>query len=200
MAPNSAINLQKRGKIREHILRTALHLFTERGYFSTSVHDIQREAGVSIGSIYNHFGGKEGIAKALYTELVERMNAFVEATSDGHADAFTRCRAVVDGLFRLTEDDPEMIGFVLNARHREFLPDEPPICSSEPFVRMRELVQEGMQSGEVRVMDPMVAASAAYGTALRMISLRLDGLIPDPLPTFTDSVWEASWRAIRAAE
>jgi hypothetical protein len=30
-----------------------------------------------------------------------------------------------------------------------------------------------------------------------MISLRLDGLILQPLPGFTDSVWDAAWRAIR---
>lgn len=184
--------------IRDRILRTALHLFTERGYFNTSVHDIQRDAAVSIGSIYNHFGGKEGVAKALYIELVEYMNTFVAQAANLHNDTYGRCRAVVAGLFQLTEDDPEMIGFVLNARHREFLPDEPPICSSEPFVQMREFVLQGMQTGEVRRMDPMIAASVAYGAALRMISLRLDGIVSTPLPELTDSVWEASWQAIAA--
>ena len=48
--------------MRQYILDTALRLSTRDGYFDTSVHDVQRVAGVSIGSIYNHFGGKEGIA------------------------------------------------------------------------------------------------------------------------------------------
>lgn len=45
---------------------------TRRGVYSvetdpsnTSIHDIQMDAGVSIGSIFNYFGGTEGIAKAL---------------------------------------------------------------------------------------------------------------------------------------
>ena len=37
------------------MLRTALQLFTEQGYFNTSVHDIARTAKVSIGSIYHYF-------------------------------------------------------------------------------------------------------------------------------------------------
>jgi AcrR family transcriptional regulator len=172
-------------------------LFTQGGYFNTSVHDIQRTAHVSIGSIYNHFGGKEGIAKALYADLLERMDAFVAAATEGCTDTYSRCRALIRGLFELSEADPEMISFVLNAKHREFLPDEPPICSSEPFVRMRSLIQQGMHVGDVRPMDLMVAASCAYGPALRMISLRLDGLIDEPLPIYADNVWESAWRSIR---
>ncbi len=51
--------------IRDDILAAALRLYTRDGYFNTSIHDIQREAGVSIGSIYNNFGGMEAVAKAL---------------------------------------------------------------------------------------------------------------------------------------
>ena len=35
-------------------------------------------ANVSIGSIYNHFGGKEGIAKALYNHLVKEFEEMVD--------------------------------------------------------------------------------------------------------------------------
>lgn len=162
------------------------------------MHDIQGEAGVSIGSIYNHFGGKEGIARALYDQLRDRMAVLVDEAVVANQDTFGRGRALVRRLFELTEDDPEVIDFVLNARHREFLPEEPPICSSAPFVRMRDVVREGMDHGEIRSMDPLVASSCAYGPALRMISMRLDGLIKKPLPPYVDVVWDAAWRSIRA--
>lgn len=190
----------KRGALREHILRTALHLFTQRGYFNTSVHDIQHQAQVSIGSIYNHFGGKEGIAKALYAELLAQIEIFVAGAVASQPDTYSRGRALVRGLFAMTEDDPETIGFVLNAKHREFLPEEPPICSAQPFVTMREIIQQGMERGEIQPLDLMVGASCAYGPALRMISLRLDGLILTPLPEYADQVWDTAWRAIRAAD
>jgi AcrR family transcriptional regulator len=45
------IVLSSRPDTRYLVLDTALTLFTGRGYFSISVHDIGREAGVSIGSI-----------------------------------------------------------------------------------------------------------------------------------------------------
>jgi len=183
--------------VRDDILGAALHLFTTRGYFNTSVHDIQANAAVSIGSIYNHFGGKEGVARALHADIVARMNELVDAAIEGNTGTFDRCNSLVRALFALTESEPETVRFVLNAKHQEFLPDERPICSSEPFVRMRVLLQQGMDNGEIRSMDLMVAAACVYGPALRMISLRLDGLIEGSLPSFADAVCEASWRCVR---
>jgi AcrR family transcriptional regulator len=181
---------------RQQILDTALRLFTDAGYFNTSIHDIQRESGVSIGSIYNHFGGKEGIAKALYDELLAQMSLLVEQVTTRHASAMDRGRAVVTRLFQLAEESPDMMRFILNAKHREFLPDQQPICSAKPFVQLREIVNQGMATGEIRRMDPWVAASCAFGPALRMISLRLDRVLPYPLTGRADTVWDAAWRAV----
>ncbi|MCG8083292.1 MAG: TetR/AcrR family transcriptional regulator, partial [Candidatus Thiodiazotropha taylori] len=38
--------------VYDRILSTALDLFVERGYHNVSIHDIQKMANVSIGSIY----------------------------------------------------------------------------------------------------------------------------------------------------
>ena len=44
------------------VLKAALQCFSERGLEGTSIHDIQRLADCSIGSIYHHFRSKEGVA------------------------------------------------------------------------------------------------------------------------------------------
>src|SRR5690242_21919775 len=49
----------------------ALRLFIRQGYFGTSIRDIAREAGISVGNIYNYYRNKE----ALYTRLVRRYTA-----------------------------------------------------------------------------------------------------------------------------
>ncbi|MDJ0873054.1 MAG: TetR/AcrR family transcriptional regulator [Gammaproteobacteria bacterium] len=182
--------------IRDDILDAALHLYTRDGYFNTSIHDIQREAGVSIGSIYNNFGGKEAVAKALYGQLVGHMENVVDAIASKHATAHNRCRAVVEVLFDMTERETETVGFILNAKHKEFLPDEPPICSSQPFVKLRDMIQAGIDAGQMRPMDPWVAAACTFGPALRMIQLRLDGMIAAPLPDYLDELWLHSWRTV----
>ena len=44
---------------KENILKAALRLFAEQGYYATSTSKIAKEAGVSEGLIFRHFGNKE---------------------------------------------------------------------------------------------------------------------------------------------
>lgn len=183
---------------REQVLQTALHLFTDRGYFNTSVHDIARTAQVSIGFIYHHFKDKEDIARALFERLVARMGTAFDAIENQYQSAHDRCRAVVELLFTITDDEPAVMTYMLHAQHQEFMPGEKPVCSSRPFMQMRAMVGAGMATGEVRRMDPLVAATCVFGGPIRLISLRLDGIITDPLSGYLDEIWYASWRSVSA--
>lgn len=198
MSSSARIAVSDRPDPREQVLRIALRLFTDRGYFNTSVHDIARTAKVSIGSIYHHFKDKEGIAKALFEQLVERMGAAFDAIEGVHKSAHDRCRAVVELLFKITEEEPAVMAYMLRAQHQEFIPGGIPVCSSRPFAQMRAMVSDGMETGEVRHMDPVVAATCLFGGGLRMISLRLDGILENPLQQYLDEVWSASWRSVSA--
>lgn len=186
------------GQVREQIIVAALHLFTNRGYFNTSVPDMARTAQVSVGSIYHHFKDKEDVARALYLSLMEGMQAELLRISTAHATANARCRAVIAMLFDLTESSSEAMDFMLYAKHREFLPGERPVCSSLPFETMRDFVQQGMEQGEIRRMDLMVASSCLFGGALRLITARLDGVLAEPLPDRLDAAWDCAWRSVAA--
>ena len=183
--------------LRDKVLETALTMFSERGYFNTSIHDIRREAGVSTGAIYHHFQNKEMLAKSLFDSLFVTIENEINDACDGRQGCQARSRAIIERLFELTLRQPKMMQFILLAQHREFLPAEPPICTSQPFQFMRQIVEEGMASGEVRQMEPWVAATAMFGGALRMMNLQLDGALDRPLPEFLDEVVDCAWRAIR---
>ena len=183
-----------REAVDDRILSTALDLFVERGFHNVSVHDIQREANVSIGSIYNHFGGKEGVAKALYYHLIREMETMVEEVYAEELSYREQCNRLIRLLFEYTETRRNIIAFVLHAKHREFLPEEPPICSSTPFKAMRGIVQKGMDAGEIRQGVPWVVASTVFGSAIRMIHLRLDGIIKEPITDYYDELVEMMWQ------
>ncbi len=179
------------------ILTAALDLFVSRGYHNVSVHDVQKEANVSIGSIYNHFGGKEGIAKALYFHLLNEMEEMIDTVMRDHYSATRRCETIIRLLFEYTETRANIIAYIFHAKHTEFIPGESPICDSSPFAKMRGIVQQGMESGEFRSTDPWVATASVFGGAIRMIQLRLDGVIQQPLGGFLDEVLESAWQGMR---
>lgn len=56
---------------RAQIIEAAIDCFLERGYTNTSMSDIIKASGLSSGSIYSHFSGKEDI---LITAINERLN------------------------------------------------------------------------------------------------------------------------------
>ena len=184
---------------REKVLATALRLFTEKGYFSTSMRDITRESAVSTGSIYHHFKDKEGVAAALYQSMIERMRSDLQQIIDSHQSAHDQCRAVIVLLFRIAEMEPETMNFMLYTKHREFLPDERPVCSSEPFEIMRSMVAYGMDTGEIERCDLLVASTCLFGGAIRMITSRLDGVLDRPLDDYLDDIWACSWRGVAAS-
>jgi len=178
------------------VLNTALHLFTERGYFNTSIPDIVKASGCSTGSIYHHFSDKPGIAKALYDSLVERMSTHLNKIEQQHATTKQHCYEITKLLFELADKEPEVMRYILFAKHREFINDVAPICSTKPFLIMKNMIAKGIKSKEVRNMDQMIAVSVVFGGALRLIQLKLDNVIDDSLTEKLDEVFDCSWRAI----
>ncbi len=58
---------------RQHLLRSSLQLFIDKGYFNTAIRDIIAASGVGTGTFYNYFVDKEGVLKALLEEFAEQI-------------------------------------------------------------------------------------------------------------------------------
>ncbi|HLR30346.1 MAG TPA: TetR/AcrR family transcriptional regulator [Paenalcaligenes sp.] len=186
------------GNKQQKVLQTALSLFSQKGFFNTSVHEVVARAGVSVGFIYHHFKDKQGVARALYDYLLQRMNTLLDEIELQHNSAQARCKAVIYMLFELTETEPETMSFIIHARHQEFLPQEKPICSASAFVRMRHFVSEGLQAGELAPMNSALASALMYGAAIRLLCLRLDGVLEDHLSYYFEPLWEQVWSQLKA--
>ena len=53
---------------RTAILAAALACFQAKGVRATTIGDVHRQAGVSVGSIYHHFADKQQLARTAYVE------------------------------------------------------------------------------------------------------------------------------------
>src|SRR5687768_9742979 len=67
----------KARRTRARILEAALALFADRGYEATTMRDVAREAGASLGLAYRYFASKEEFALALYMRLAEESEEWV---------------------------------------------------------------------------------------------------------------------------
>jgi AcrR family transcriptional regulator len=75
LAKSVRIPRQKRSlKTRQRIVRAAIKLFSEKGYYNTNSNEIAAKAGVSIGSFYAYFTDKKQLfLEALKYENLEEM-------------------------------------------------------------------------------------------------------------------------------
>ncbi len=181
---------------KEEILKAALELFTEKGYCNTSIADIRQEANVSTGTIYHYFKNKEAIADALFEDILQSLNDSIKEIKRKNKNAFEQLRAIVELFFTLTEDAPDVIRFIITIRHQEFLPSRPPLSLTQPFQSLTQIMQEGVNKGEIRQIDPVVASACFYGTMTRMCQLRLEGVLQKQLDWYLLDTWTVIWRAL----
>ncbi|GAB2626134.1 TetR/AcrR family transcriptional regulator [Streptomyces capparidis] len=95
---------------REALLDAALSALAARPWSAVRMVDVARAAGVSRQTLYNEFGSKDGLARALTRREVTAFYAGVEqALADarrGGADASGRLAAAADQALRAARDNP----------------------------------------------------------------------------------------------
>ncbi len=79
MAPRTKEeNLKILEQTRQKIVMAALKAFGEKGYSSTTVSQIAKEAGISKGLIYHYFSGKEDVLKGIFDMMVVEGQSLME--------------------------------------------------------------------------------------------------------------------------
>ena len=183
-------------KLQTKVLNSALKLFVEQGFHKTSVPDLVADSGVSIGSIYKHFGDKEGLAKELMARLFEELSRQQQIVIDQYAHSKDQYRALVAWMFQFALEFPDVMAFLLYARHQNFLPDTRSACSAKPFMMLRDVIAQGIERKEIKQQDPLIMAAVAFGPVLRVLQLYIDGVLPKPLRAYQDELIATSWQAI----
>lgn len=68
---------------RAQIIEAAVSCFLEKGYTNTSMSDIIKASGLSSGSIYSHFSGKEDILITAINERLDNVKELYETLPEG---------------------------------------------------------------------------------------------------------------------
>ncbi|MGZ5030275.1 MAG: TetR/AcrR family transcriptional regulator, partial [Methylobacter sp.] len=117
-------NIQIKSDVQDEILLAALKLFVEKGYFNTSIIDIKDAVGLkTAGAIYQHFKTKQMIASQLYANILSSLNVSIDDIKRKNEKPSEQLRGIVDLLFKLTDEAPDVMRFLLILNINEFLPE-----------------------------------------------------------------------------
>ena len=101
-------------KLKSRVMEVALRHFSEVGIERTNVSNILTDAGCSVGSLYHHFGNKEGIAEALFIDGVDQFNSRLLAALLPSKTASKGIKAIVTFCCEWVTGQPELAGFLLS--------------------------------------------------------------------------------------
>lgn len=103
---------------KEQILQTALRLFAENGFDGTPTSRIAREAGVSEGLIFRHYGSKAGLLEAILQQGKSQVD---ESMQPYRRDADPRTAIVqhIQESFRLIRENASFWRLVHQLRHQQ---------------------------------------------------------------------------------
>ena len=190
-------NIQEQPEIQDEILLAALKLFAEKGYFNTSLIDIKDAAGLNTTSaIYQHFKTKQMIASALYINILDSLNISIDDIKRKNEKPSEQLRGIVDLLFKLTDDAPDVMRFLLLLKINEFLPEEKPILKTAAFVKIINIIEAGIQSGEIRNMTPKLGYAYFFGIIDNTLRMVLTGALDKKADFYQSQAWLAAWNAI----
>ena len=182
---------------QDEILLASLKLFSEKGYFNTSLTDIKDAVGIKTTSgIYQHFKNKQSIAEALFASILDSLSISIDDIRRRNKKASEQLRELVDLLFKLADDAPEVIRFLFLVNITEILPEEKQLVDTAPFNKIRRVIQNGIKDGEIKSIDPMLAYSYFFGIIKQTIALVLSEDLPDNADSYQSQAWLAAWNSI----
>jgi AcrR family transcriptional regulator len=196
----SVVNAE-RSERREAILSAALECFTERGFSATTVEEIRKRSGASIGSIYHHFGGKEGLAAELYVEGLRGSQAGFLDALERRSDPQAAIRALVRHHLGWVERNPMLAKFLMNRRETELrLATEARVraLNRDFFPRAEAWMERHVRSGALREVPADLWEPLLLGPSQEFARLWLAGRTRISLRRAERELAEATWNALRA--
>jgi len=142
------------------ILDAAERLFLGGGYTATTMEDLSEAADVAIGSIYAHFGGKEGVYAGLVDRALELDRRYSEEGFAAGDSPLMRLIGIGEGYLRFAREHP---GYF---RLFRFPPPDRPSAEEAPGpasriaeriraegARMAGLLEEAAEEGVIRPVE-----------------------------------------------
>ncbi|MFJ7066193.1 TetR/AcrR family transcriptional regulator [Streptomyces sp. NPDC101115] len=193
---------QSRGEATvERLLAAALEVFAASGQAGFTVNAVTRASGVSLGSLYHHFGSFDGLAAALYGHCLQQTYSTAFSAVDRARTARTGIRAFVMTYLRFVRENQAVARYLHGSAYSSYLAvDADRARGVEPdhFPRVADHLGRWVDSGEITplpgpLLEVLVVGPVAV-TAHRWLATPEDIDLDQAARVLSDRVW-ASVRA-----
>ncbi len=154
------------GPKRDAILRAAIDVFAERGFFNAQVADVARAAGVAAGTVYLYFKSKDDLLVSIFDRSMRDGLAAGRAAVANLDDPGERLRRLARAhLARLGGDRNLAVVFQVELRQStKFMERFSSTLLRDYLGLIREAIADGQRAGLFRGdLRPTAAAKMLFG-------------------------------------
>jgi len=166
LEPRKIPSQERSRKTMAAIYEAATDIFVNTGYAETTTDQIAEKAGVSIGTLYNYFPGKEAILYGLWEKYMQEIKAITQQTEQNIRKQSFFDRSTVPILLNIAL---ELVSYE-NVQNRLFVS---PIGLPEAILQKRRELGLYMEStmeavfhdfANVRVKNPKIGVHIIWAT------------------------------------
>lgn len=184
--------VDKKTKKSEKILDAALLLFSKNGFYATTIPDIAKAMGMSVGNIYNYFSSKEKLAKEIIKYSSDILGEEIRKVNEQKLSSKEKIRAIVAVYFDMASTKPQHINYFLRVylANKEVFKEgcEGMLCVSAFVTELMIFFEEGVARGELRNQDFFSAFGLFMGYLGGFVFLNGEGVLNKDLNDYVDDI------------
>jgi AcrR family transcriptional regulator len=154
---------------RTQIIQAALTCFARKGFTNTTMDDIVAESGLSKGSLYWYFDGKDDLFAQAVTSFFDDFGQETLAELEKHETAYEKMRAGALKMVDFCREAEGLFGLFIEFWSQSERREEVSVFWSDLLVHYQRLlagiIEEGIRKGEFKPVDAeqlVWAIRAAY--------------------------------------
>ena len=183
---------------RQRALVAALALFDAQGVEATTIEQLREAADISIGSLYHHFGSREGLVLALYEDLLAQYRTAITAALVRQSGIRELLDAFVTTHIGWAMQNPTAERFLSEHRHHRTLSDAEGQLQGDTADFIRPLlrrIKPAIEAGILKPLPPELLLSLVLGPVQTWLRLQRAGSskleASMAVRKLSDLIWEA---------
>ncbi|MDY0192179.1 MAG: TetR/AcrR family transcriptional regulator [Aliarcobacter butzleri] len=183
------------------IIENALKLFSQKGFYNTTIPDIAKAMQMSVGNMYNYFASKEELAKFAIKYSTNILADELRKINNLDISSKEKIYIFVKKYLENVQKSPEVIEYFLRVylSNREVFKQgcEGFLCVGEFVTEVMILLDDGAQKKEFREQEFFPAFAMIMGCLGGFAFLSGENVLDKDILSYSDAVADNIYRALK---
>jgi len=149
---------------RKEIFDASVHLFLDKGFNETSMREIAEAASVGKSTLYDYFSSKDEILISYFEDEIQKITANAKQINQQDLSISEKLRQIMEmHLAYLVANRLLYLKLTVEAQRLALQSQQQIQIARHAYQDMlRNLIEEGIQKGEFREINPLFAARSIF--------------------------------------